>query len=484
MKTYRRTVAQFLICMFLAACGAGRPQPGQNATPNATAPAQRTTANRTQDWVKAWLINANGETSSVFKGVLVNVTSVTTKTIAGKVYQCITASGIPNYETTITESHVHALNSRQKAATDFVTGVTSATVNDVVAFGEDIGYLAQQGCTAGKEGNGYWPNGPACPADQNKEQCFPLEPQPATEPCAGGAGSVGTWVNGVAIYNWTDTMSYKREGVWQNEAYHFENNDLDICPGHSANGDYHHHSNPVCLADQLKDTGAAHSPIYGFGADGFPVYGPWHANGVLANSCWKARDYDDPKSATGCGVAGERSCLLVDRYDISKGTTPARSPGPSTRDLITSLSGNQWPATSGYYLQDYYYDASCTKQGIGFLDKYNGHEHDGLGYHYHVTQEKTSSGKRKDVFPFYIAPIYAGVLQDNSIATCSTGEFGPPGGGPGGGRPNLAVVAAELNITERQLMDALGPPPPDLAAAAKKLGVTEEVLRAAFDKAR
>jgi hypothetical protein len=47
----------------------------------------------------------------------------------------------------------------------------------------------------------------------------------------------------------------------------------------------------------------------------------------------------------------------------------------------------------------------------------------------------------------------------------------------------LAAVAAELNITEQQLMDALGPPPPNFEAAAKKLGITVDVLKAAFEKA-
>jgi hypothetical protein len=371
------------------------------------------------------MLNTTRETSPVFSGVQVNVTSVTTKTIDGKTYQCITASGIPNYKTTITHSHVDALNGRQKAATEFATGVTSATVGAVVGFGENIGYDPAQGCTAGTEGYGYWPPGPACPTDQQKEQCFSLEPEPAATTCETGLSSIGTWVNGVAIFNWTDGSSYNREGVWQNEAYHFEFNDLDICPGHSAMGDYHTHSNPTCMAAQMDDPGTKHSPIYGFAADGYPVYGPWHADGVLANSCWKTRDYDDAASKTGCGVAGKRNCVLVDQYDITKGISTTTSIGPRTNQTVTSMSGNVFTATSGYFLQDYYYDASCTAQGIQYLDEHNGHDHDGLGYHYHVTLKKADDGSLKDVFPFYVGPRYAGTLQDNAIATCSTGNSAP-----------------------------------------------------------
>lgn len=414
----------------------------ETATPNPTTTTQATatvtptatSSSRTDSWLSSWRLNKNGKTSSIFNGVTVNVSSIYTQTTAGKVYQCITASGIPNYETPITQNLIDSLNNRPRAAVEFGTGKTTATMGQVVAFGETIGYSPARGCTSGEDGYGYWPPGPACPTNQNKTNCFPLEPEPTTETCKTGLNSIGTWVNGVAIFNWQDGTSYEGQRVWENDAFHFEAYDLDICPGHSANGHYHHHSHPVCLSDQLGDKGDKHSPIYGFAADGYPVYGPWQADGVLAQSCWKPRDYDDPTSKTGCGVAGERSCLLVDQYDISQGTTPASSNGPSTSDTVSSLSSNQFVTTSGYYFQDYYYDAACTEQGLEYLDKHNGHEHDGLGYHYHVTRAKDGEGNFTDVFPFYIGPTYAGTLQDNAIASCSTGAGGggPGGGGPGG----------------------------------------------------
>jgi len=54
---------------------------------------------------------------------------------------------------------------------------------------------------------------------------------------------------------------------------------------------------------------------------------------------------------------------------------------------------------------------------------------------------------------------------------------------PAGGMHDLAVVAAQLNVTEQELMAALGDPsqgPPDFAAAAEALGVTEEALQDAM----
>lgn len=237
--------------------------------------------------------------------------------------------------------------------------------------------------------------------------------------------------------------------------------------------------------------GTGHSPIYGFGADGYPIYGPWHDSGVLAQSCWFTRDYDDLNSATGCGLAGERSCLLVDETDITQGTVAAASSGPKTSDSVTSMSGNTFTATAGYYFQDYYYDAACTAQGIQYLDEHNGHEHDGLGYHYHVTQVDNGDGTYTDAFPFYVGPTYAGTLDENALAACGTAAGGgPPGGGPGGnaggppgGQPNFAAVAEILKVTEQEFMAALGPPPPNLEATASKLGITLEQLQAALDAA-
>ena len=412
-------------------------QASSTATPMPTESATSepgTSETETASWLDAWMMNTTGETSTVFTGVEVNVSSTYTKTINDKVYQCMTSSGIPNYETTMTQEIIDSLNERPRASLEFATGGSTSAVGDVIAFGGNVGYTPAQGCSDGQEGYGYWPPGPACPEDMSKDQCFPLGPEPATEVCEGGLTSIGTWVNGVAIFNWQDGQSYNGAGVWVNEAFHFEFYDLDICPGHSANGDYHHHSHPVCLQEQLGDDGAEHSPIYGFGADGYPVYGPWHDNGVLAQSCWKTRDYDDPNSATGCGTAGERSCLLVDQFDITQGVTPAASSGPNTSDTVTSMSSNQFIATSGYYFQDYYYDPSCTAQGVQYLDEHNGHDHDGLGYHYHVSRAELSDGTLTDVFPFYIGPTYAGTLQDEAIASCSTGTgTGPGGGGPPGG---------------------------------------------------
>jgi len=369
------------------------------------------------------------ESSPIFTDATVNVQQVTAKTVNGTAYACIITDKIPDYVHTATASDIAWLNSRPKAATDFRSGQTTLNTGSQVVFGADIGYRSL-GCAQTDKGYGYWPPGPKCPAAQNAERCFPLQPVPASTSCKTGLGDIGAWVNGVAIFNWGDGFSYNNQSVWQNIAAALEAYDLDICAGHSAGSNYHHHFHPACLADQLGDDGSAHSPLYGFAADGYPIYGPWQAANTLAQSCWRARDYDNPASNSGCGSAGRRTCLLVDETDLSKGTVTASAAGPTTGQTVTSLSGNLFVALSGIYRQDYYYDASCTAQGGAALDLHNGHSHDALGYHYHVTVTRAADGDLVPAFPYYIGPTYAGTLPAQSFARCSDSQRGSLPGPP------------------------------------------------------
>lgn len=409
---------------------------------------------------RGWIVNTTDERSkeifgaSTNQGVLVNIKSVETTTVNGKDFEKVTASGIPNYRVTITQAIVDILNSRPKASTDFTSGQTTAKVGDVVEFGQDIGYKSSATNCNTTGGYGYWPPGPECPQDTAKTDYFPLQPTANTGTCYTGMGPIGLMVNGASIYNWNDGQTYNNEGVWHNTAANAEVHDLDICSGHSARNDYHHHNWSTCQAEQIGDKGDGHSPIYGYAADGYPVYGPWYAKGVLAQSAWVKRDYESADSASGCGGSGARSCLLNDSYDLSKGTTTASKPGPATTGTIISQSGNPIPAVSGLYFEDYYYDASLSAKAGAYLDANNGHDHDGLGYHYHLTMAPDTTGKLVPAFPFTFGPKFQGQLESNALTTCGSsavttttagavaggggGQLPPPGGmmpPPGGAAP-------------------------------------------------
>jgi len=148
--------------------------------------------------------------------------------------------------------------------------------------------------------------------------------------------------------------------------------------------------------------------MIGMSADGVPIYGYYQASGVLAQSCWTARDYADSSDDYGCGGSGSRSCLMVNQWDKTQGTDSASSNGPSVTDTVTSLSGNDYTASTGAYSEDYYYDSDCTDQGTQYLDAFNGHSHGSYGYHIHATSS----------FPYLIGPAFYGELPETTFTSC------------------------------------------------------------------
>jgi hypothetical protein len=65
---------------------------------------------------------------------------------------------------------------------------------------------------------------------------------------------------------------------------------LDSCCGHpQGTGIYHDHKYPTGAKSPSVDDGKGHSPIVGFACDGFPIHGPWEADGLRAMDaaiCW------------------------------------------------------------------------------------------------------------------------------------------------------------------------------------------------------
>jgi hypothetical protein len=368
--------------------------------------------------LEAWWLNPTGVTAPYFAGAPVNVQSVETVIINGVTYARVRMSGIPSETFTMTTAISNALAARPRASTDFLNGHgPNVALNTVVQFGQSIGYNSPA-CAMG-----YWPPGPGCPSNQSREVYFPLVPQPATTTVNSGLASIGIWVNGSAIFNWSDGLSYNAingraemngQRVWQTNAPALEAYDVDVCVGHAAQGNYHHHETPGCIRDALGDNGSGPSPIYGFAADGYPVYGPWEAAGQLAVSGWITRDYG-LGSPTGCGVANRRTCLLVNQYDAAQGVIQLTNPisyGPYTTGTITSLSSNVIAAVSGVFFQDYYYSSAACP---ACLDPYNGHDlGDGRGYHYHTTLRQVGD-KFAPAFPYTFGPRFAGALAYNNL---------------------------------------------------------------------
>ena len=85
-------------------------------------------------------------------------------------------------------------------------------------------------------------------------------------------GPIGFAVNGIAIYGNADASNM--------DAHINESKTFDTCLGHSdPSGTYHYHEEPTagCV---YTDTAGAHSPLFGFLADGIPLYGTLGDAGV------------------------------------------------------------------------------------------------------------------------------------------------------------------------------------------------------------
>src|SRR5581483_655531 len=58
---------------------------------------------------------------------------------------------------------------------------------------------------------------------------------------------------------------------------------MDRCCGHPAPDNlYHYHKYPVCVKSPFADEGDGASPLIGWAMDGFPIYGPYVARGLMA----------------------------------------------------------------------------------------------------------------------------------------------------------------------------------------------------------
>jgi hypothetical protein len=307
----------------------------------------------------------------------------------------VECSGIPGYSTNITTMILESLTSRPTASEDFINKSTLATLGYSYEFGANIGY-ASKSCSLG-----YWPPGPSCPIADNRQYSFPLQPIiDFVQKTIIGLGPIGLFINGATIYGFKDAHSYKNLNQWENLAPELERYDLDICLGHAdPSGTYHHHQYSDCLRIQSGDTQDQHSPIYGWLQDGFPLYGPYQGESLLAKSCWIQRDYTSASS--GC-PDGRRSCILNNPTDLGEGayTLPQVLHGPDPSSFILSMSGDKIPATSGIYYQDYYFNKSCYEQGGASLNVNNGHIHDDLGFHYHITLDS----QLHPVFPYLVGP--------------------------------------------------------------------------------
>jgi hypothetical protein len=130
------------------------------------------------------------------------------------------------------------------------------------------------------DGRGIIDGNPNYIQESDRTYYLPLEPVKNTKAAAMNKtnsnralpmGPIGFAINGVAFFN-----PFDMDGV---DAVDL----MDRCCGHpSPDYMYHYHKYPVCVKSPFVDDGDGHSPLIGFALDGFGIYGPYVAKGLMA----------------------------------------------------------------------------------------------------------------------------------------------------------------------------------------------------------
>lgn len=306
----------------------------------------------------------------------------------------------------------------------------SAPINDnvlanvqSVKYSATSVYIATNGIPAYITGP-FLDGNPSIATAQNAIFKFTLSPIKNTgTPTNTTGGNIGIFVNGVAMFDYRDGVSWQNssnslkggplggmgDGMWNRDAVVGERLGFDCSKAHPAMGNYHHHQNPSAFKLDLKVISTVcnlydsdglyvldstkHSPLIGFAYDGFPVYGAYaykNVDGsgkiVRMKSSFKLRKITQRNtSATGGAV----------------------TPGPD-------VSGT-YPL--GYFREDYEY-ITTSASTPDFLDEHNGRfcitpEYPKGIYCYFATVDEDWNS----AYPYLIGPTFYGVRTPAKVTS-------------------------------------------------------------------
>lgn len=274
--------------------------------------------------------------------------------------------------------------------------------------------------------------------NQNAIFKFPLNPAANTSGTftATSGGNIGVFINGVAMFDYRDGVSWKSstgafaggpiggsgDGVWTRDAIVYEKLGFDCSKGHPAGTNYHHHQNPsafdldlnvistICNlydADGLYAINTSqHSPLIGFAYDGFPIYGAYgylNTNGTGGIIRMKS---------------GYQKRNITVRTHYADGTDVTDGPAVNATYPI------------GSFKEDYQFVSQPTTD---YLDSHNGRfcitpEYPNGTYAYFCTVD----ANHNSTYPYIIGPTYYGnktaskvttVTETTSTYTLANNEF-------------------------------------------------------------
>ena len=254
---------------------------------------------------------------------------------------------------------------------------------------------------------------PSIATSQNAIFKLPLNPVKNTgNPVNTTGGNIGLFINGVALFDYRDGVSWKSstgalaggplggmgDNVWNRDAIVAERLGFDCAKGHPAMGNYHHHQNPsafsldlsvistICnlyVADGLYLIDSnVHAPLIGFAYDGFPIYGAYGYKNL---------------DGTG-GIVRMKSSYqyrnISTRTQYANGTTVTAGPPVSTTYPL------------GYFREDYEYVVNTNTE---YLDDHNGRfcitpEFPNGTYCYFATVDQNWNS----AYPYAVGPTFYG----------------------------------------------------------------------------
>ena len=261
---------------------------------------------------------------------------------------------------------------------------------------------------------------PSLATAQNSIFKIPLNPSKNNgTPTVVEMGNIGIFINGTALFNYADGVSYSLsngedqggptggapDGIWNRDAIPAEMDGFDCSKGHPAMGNYHHHQNPsafkldltvlstICNtydADGLYAINETqHSPLIGFAYDGFPIYGAYgYAN----------------EDGTG-GITRIKSSYSL--RNISVRTHYADGSNVTDGPSVSA----SYPL--GHYQEDYEYIANA---GQDYLDEHNGRfcvtpEYPNGIYCYFATVDANWNS----AYPYAVGPTFYGVYDASTV---------------------------------------------------------------------
>lgn len=266
---------------------------------------------------------------------------------------------------------------------------------------------------------------PSLASNQNALFKFPLAPvQNTNTPTATTPGNIGVFINGVAMFDYRDGVSWSSacnclkggplggsgDGVWNRDAVPAEKAGFDCAKGHPAMGNYHHHQNPSAFKLDLSITSTVcslynsdglyvidstqHSPLIGFAYDGFPVYGAYGYKNV---------------DGTG-GIVRMKSSFSLRSITV-------RNTLYTSTTVVTAGPNVSSTYPLGYFKEDYQFN---TPAGPDYLDIHNGRfcvtpEYPAGTYCYFATVDANWNS----AYPYLVGPTFYGVYANRKVTTVS-----------------------------------------------------------------